>query len=56
MKTPAQLRRQAEEIRKDVVYNTKWGTNFPEYTIIQPLRRAQELEAEAERLLKEEVS
>lgn len=38
------LLRKAASIRRDVAYDTKWGTNFPKSTIVEPLRRAEELE------------
>lgn len=50
MKTSEALRRQAQAIRENVAYDTKWGTNFPQYTQDAPLRKARELEAEADRL------
>lgn len=42
------LRRKANDIRRDVAWDTKWGTNFPECTRDPPLRRARELERAAD--------
>lgn len=46
---PADLRRRAANIRADVAYDTKWGTNFPQRTH-DALQRARELENAASAL------